>query len=154
MAQFTQPRKQIVHAIEIPRAGTLPVPAEEEIFLDRKTRKQPAPFRRHRNSEPHDIVRRMLADRTALEHYHFRRRFEGAGNGAEKRGLARAIGPDDSDRLTLLDGDVDVEQRLEVAVERRQFLGFQQGHDTGMPMYTSRTVELAMTSCGSPSAKT
>jgi hypothetical protein len=34
----------------------------------------------------------------------------------------------------LLHGYVDVEQRLEIAVEGRQFLRPQQRHDTGMPM--------------------
>ena len=57
-----------------------------------------------------------------------------AGDGAQKRGLAGAIGADDGDCLALLDRDVDVEQRLEVAIEGRQILGLQQRHDTGMPM--------------------
>jgi hypothetical protein len=34
----------------------------------------------------------------------------------------------------LLDADIDVEQRLEVAVERREIAGGEQAHDTGMPI--------------------
>jgi hypothetical protein len=36
--------------------------------------------------------------------------------------------------LAFLNGEVDAEQRLEVAVEGRQLLGAQQAHDAGMPM--------------------
>ncbi len=62
------------------------------------------------------------------------RGLDGARDRAQKRRLAGAVGADDGDRLALLDGDVDLEQRLEVAVEGRQVLGLQQRHDTGMPI--------------------
>ena len=79
-------------------------------------------------------MRRLVSDRLPVEHHHLRSSIQRAGNRAQECRLAGAVGADDGDGFALLDGDVDVEQRLEVAVERRQVLGSQQGHDTGMPM--------------------
>ena len=76
----------------------------------------------------------LCADRLAVEHHALGRGRQRAGNRAQKRGLAGAVGADDGDRLALLDGHIDVEQRLEVAVEGRQILRLQQRHDTGMPI--------------------
>ena len=76
----------------------------------------------------------MMADRLAFEQHHIGSGFERASNGAQKRGLAGAVGADDGDRLAFLDADVDIEQGLEVAVEGRQILGLQERHDTGMPI--------------------
>src|ERR1700722_6772298 len=154
MTQFAQPGKQLIDAFDIPRAWTLAVAAKQEVFFHRKARKQPAPLRRHGNPKPHDIVRGVVTDRAAFEHDHVRRGPKRTGDSAQKRRLAGAVGADDGDRFAFVDGDVDVEQRLEVAVEGRQILSLQERHDTGMPIYTSRTRALAMTSCGLPSAKT
>ena len=76
----------------------------------------------------------MMADRPAFEQHHVRRGIERARDRAQKCGLAGAVGADDGDRLAFFDGDVDIEQGLEVAVEGRQILCLQQGHDTGMPI--------------------
>ena len=122
VAQFMQARKQLVDALEIPRPGALAVGAEQKILLDRKARKQPASFRHHCDAQPHDLVRRLAPDRLTVEHHHLRRSRQSAGDRAQKRGLAGAVGADDGDRLALLDGDIDVEQRLEVAVEGGEIL--------------------------------
>ena len=97
--------------------------AEQKVFLDREARKQPAAFRHHGNAEPYHFVRRLVADRLAVEHHHVGRGRQRAGNRAQERGLAGAVGADDGDGLALLDSDVDIEQRLEVAVERRKVVG-------------------------------
>ncbi len=49
-----------------------------------------------------------------------------AGDGAQQRRLAGAVGADDGERLAGIETDVDAEQRLEVAVEGRQAVGFEQ----------------------------
>jgi len=74
------------------------------------------------------------ADRLAIEHHRVRRGQQCAGNSAQERRLAGAVGADDGHGLALLDRHIDIEQRLEVAVESRQILRPQQRHDTGMPI--------------------
>ena len=127
VAQFTQAREQLIDARQIPRPFALAMAAEQQVFFDRKARKQPAAFRHHGDAEPHHFVRRLVADRLAVEHHHVGRGRQRAGDRAQKRGLAGAVGADDGDGLALLDGDVDIEQRLEVAVERREIVGLRAG---------------------------
>ena len=110
--------------------------AEQQVLLDRQAREQPAAFRHHGDAEPDDLVRRQVADRRAVEAAPSPGAVgSSAGDRAQEGGLAGAVGADDGDGLALLDADVDAEQRLEVAVERRQALRVsQQAHDTGMPI--------------------
>src|SRR5271170_2964278 len=70
MTQFSQPREQVVDAFQVPRARALGVAAEEQVFLHRKAWKQPATFRRHGDSEPYDLVRRLVADGLAVKLHH------------------------------------------------------------------------------------
>ena len=58
-----------------------------------------------------------LADRPAVEMTMSGGHRQQPGDRAQERALAGAVGADDGDRLALVDLDVDVEQRLEVAIE-------------------------------------
>ena len=64
-------------------------------------------------------MRRALADGLAIELDHLRIGCQCARDGAQKRGLAGAIGADDGHRFALFNAQIDAEQGLEVAVEGR-----------------------------------
>ena len=100
----------------------------EQVFLDRKRRKQLSPLRRHGDAARHDIGRRQRADRLAVENDLRRLVLQHAGNRAHQRRLAGAIGADHGDRLARFERHLDAEQRLEVSIARGQSSGFQQGH--------------------------
>jgi hypothetical protein len=80
-------------------------------------RKDPPPFRRLRNAAAGDQVRRQIGDIGAVEHHP-----SGPGprlteNGHHQRRLAGAVGADQGDDLAAIDLDVDVAQRLDLAIE-------------------------------------
>ena len=56
-----------------------------------------------------------------------------AGDGAEQRGLAGAIGADQRDRLAGLDRERDAAHRLQLAVARLEPLDREQRHTTPPP---------------------
>jgi hypothetical protein len=56
-----------------------------------------------------------------------------AGQRAQERRLAGAVGADHGDRLALGDIERDAEQRLERAVERRHLTHAEQRHGTSIP---------------------
>ena len=58
---------------------------------------------------------------------------QNAGDRAQQSGLACAVRADDRHRLARSEADVDSEERLEIAVVRRQFPGFQQRHQISIP---------------------
>ena len=122
-AMLGEHREQFVDAGERPGTGTSAVGAEQEVLLDREAREQPAPFRHHGDAPPHDLMRGASADRLAVEYHHVVAAWQRARDRAQECGLAGAVGADDGDGLALLDGDVDIEKRLEIAVERPQRTG-------------------------------
>ena len=107
---------------------------DQEVLFHRQARKQPASLGNHRDAEPDNLVRGLVADRPAVEHDALGRALDGAGDRAQKRGLAGTVGADDGHRLAILDGDVDVEQRLEVTVKGAEILRAQQRHVSCTPM--------------------
>ena len=56
-----------------------------------------------------------------------------AGDGAQQRGLAAAVGADDRRRSALLDRERDLEERLEVAVEDVDVLELEDDAHSGVP---------------------
>src|SRR5262249_60674128 len=78
---------------------------------------------------------------------------QGAGERAQERGLAGAVGADHRDGLALPYLERDAEERLEVAVERRQVANGEEAHVTSIPRETRRTSGLAITASGGPSIR-
>ena len=133
-AMLGEHREELVDAVERPGAGAAAMGAEPEVLLDREAREQPAAFRHHGDAQAHDLMRGHRADGAAVESHHVVAAGERAGDRAQERRLAGAVGADDGDGLALLDGDIDIEQRLEVTVERAQRARLQQAHAAGMPI--------------------
>jgi hypothetical protein len=66
----------------------------------------------------HDLIRAHPADGLPSKRDHARDRIlQHAGDGPHERRLARAVGADNGDGLAFVQGDIDAEQRLEIAVE-------------------------------------
>jgi hypothetical protein len=80
-----------------------------------------------------DPVCGQAADRLAVEQHLPGRDGQEAADRAEERGFPGAVGPDDGHDLPRRDLEVDAEQRLEVAVERRQPRGGQQRAHASRP---------------------
>ena len=88
-----------------------------EIFGDRERRKHLAAFRHLADAEIADFVARPAGDIEPAEIDVAARRFVHAGDGADERGLAGAVGADDGDDGALLDLERNAVERLGVAVE-------------------------------------
>ena len=106
----------------------------QQVLLDREAREQLAAFGHHGDAHAHDLVRGEIADRLAVELDHLGPAMKHAHHGAQECRLAGAVGADDGHRLAFVHRDVDVEQRLEIAVESAQPARTQQGHEAGMPI--------------------
>ena len=129
MAARGERGEKLVDARQRPIAGlAAAVSADQQILLDAERGKEPPPLRHQRYAEPHDLGRRQSADPPAVQLHAFRGCGQQAGNGLEKRRLARPIGADDGQRLALLQSQVDAVQRLEVAVACREAARFEQSH--------------------------
>ena len=125
--------EQRVDRIEAPRSRPLLVGADDEVLLDAERGEEPPPLRHHRDSEIDDRRRGQRADGPAVEADGVGRVPYDAGDGAEQRRLAGAVGADDRHRLARLEHHVDAEQRLEIAVAGRQAPGLEEGHQTSIP---------------------
>ena len=76
----------------------------------------------------------QLPDGLPVEPHLLGIRADETADGAEKRGLARPVGPDDSMGLAFVDAQVDAEQGLEGAVAGGDVVQFEQAHGAMLPM--------------------
>ena len=83
---------------------------------------------------PDDAPRPHAADRLAAEDDALGPRRDEAAERLQEGRLAGAVRADDRHRLALLDGEIDAEERLEVAVEGREAVGLDEAHSTLIPM--------------------
>ena len=131
---FGEHREQLVDAFQRPGAGAPAMGAELEVLFDRQAREQAPALGHHGDAEPHDFMRGHCTDGPAAECHHIGAAGKRAGECAQERGLAGAVGADNGHGFASLDRDVDIEQRLEVAVERAKRARLQQAHAAGIPM--------------------
>ena len=95
-----------------PRIG-----AEPQVFLDRQAGHGAAPFRHVGDAEARDRFGRAPFQPLPGE-MNFALAAHHAGNGAQRRGFAGAIGAEQHAHAAVLDGNVDAVQNLGLAVER------------------------------------
>ena len=119
-APLAEHREQFVDARESPGPGPAAIGAELQVLLDGQAWKEPPSFGNHGNALTNHGMRGQRADRTAIEGYHRRAARQRARDRAQEGRLARAVGADDGDRLAFIDGQIDVEECLEIAVESPQ----------------------------------
>src|SRR5207237_10147130 len=98
----------------------------------------------HAVARPACDVAAAVTDRAA-------RRAQHARDGADERGLARAIGADDRDNRALLHFERNTIERLRVAVEHIDVL-YRQHQIASAPRYDEITAGSRTTSAGAPSA--
>ena len=102
--------------------------AEGEVLVDGQIRENAATFRAVAHTQPDDLVGLEAGDRLAIEQHLSGRGPDHAGNGAERRRLARAVATDERQDLPLLDRQIDPVQGLDGPVSDAQILHFQQWH--------------------------
>lgn len=126
--------KEVIDGVERPRAVAGPaIFADQQILLDRERWEKAPAFRHHGDAELHDIGRGQAADLAAVKADLAGSVADQAGHRAQQRRLAGTIGADHGDGLALLQPHVDAEQRLEIAIERLEAIGFEQRHQTSIP---------------------
>ena len=147
-----QQREHLQHTRHIPLAGPLAVGADLQVLTHVQAGKELPAFGHHRYSFAHppmcadgQQIGSAEADFTGPCAHKSRHR-------AQQRRLARAVRADDSHCLTLVDREIDIEERLEVAITSSETRYVQQAHSGSTPMYTSCTWGLFITVRGSPSA--
>ena len=99
-------------------AGARQHGAHLEILVTRQGRKHLPAFGDLADAEIADAVARPAGDVGAAKHDAAARRRLHAGDGADQRGLAGAIGADDGDDLALRDLERHAVERLRVAIEQ------------------------------------
>src|SRR5665647_3555499 len=127
MAALGQGRKQRVDVIEVALARGARARqhgAHGQIFGDRQRRENLAAFGDLADAEIADLVARPAGNIQAAEIYAPARRPVHAGDGADQRGLAGAVGTDNGDNRALLDLEANAVERLGVAVKHVEVLDF------------------------------
>jgi len=99
-------------------------------------------------------VRRQIGDLDSVEDNSARRRPVRAGDGAQERGFAGAVCPDERQRLALGDREGHAAHCLKEAVACSERFDLEEAHRAALPRYASITLESAITSPGLPSAIT
>ena len=112
-----QHRKQVVDALQRPRAGAARLAADQQVLLDRQRGKQSPAFRHQCDAAAEHLESWLCSDRRAVEQDVAAARRHHAGDGFQQRALAGAVGADHRHHLAGVDRERDAEQRLEVAVK-------------------------------------
>src|SRR5258708_15344769 len=109
-----------------------------------------------RDAAPHNQVRPLSRDRNAIEQDIAGRRFDQAGDRAQRRALACTIGADQGDDLARQNAQTDAVQRLGLAIGGIHIAQFENRlghvHVAGLPRYASMTSVFLRMSSGAPSA--
>src|SRR4029079_16839013 len=88
-----------------------------QVFEHRHAREDAAAFRRLRDAEADDLMRRALGDVVAGELDRSGPAARRSANGHHQRRLAGAVGPNQGDDLALIDVDIDALEGLNLAIE-------------------------------------
>ena len=124
---FLQAREQVQDLVQLFLIVGLAAEeaAHHQVFFHSQAGKHPATFRHHGNALAHD-ARSVLADQLfTLVADAATARLGRAAEGHQQGRLAGTVGADQGDNLTLTDFDVDVMQRLNLAVEGGNVLEIQ-----------------------------
>src|SRR5450759_2045145 len=132
LRQRFEERKELVDRLEVPVALATAVRADVQVLLDGEAGKDPPPLGDHRDAHAHPLVGAHLVHRFPLEQDPSGTGTQHAGDRLEHGRLAGAVGADDGERLSFLDGERYREERLEVAVEDADVLQLEGAH-TGVP---------------------
>src|SRR6266576_1278305 len=150
-----QPRKKREHALHIGRyAGFVVarVGTHDQVVENAHPREQSPALGRLPDPELDDSRGPCAGDVLAVERDLPRVRMHQARDGAQRGGLAGAVGPDEGDDLALLDLDRHPAQGLDAPVEGVDAFQLEQGHQADLPRYASITRTSLRTSSGGPSA--
>ena len=126
---LAQPREIAVDALDIGGdAGAVAARhgAELQVLLDRHAAEGAAPFRHMGDAEPRALLRRFSGERLAGED-DLAGGLDHAGQRAQRRGLAGAVGAEKGGDVALDDVEVDPVQDLRRAVEGAELSGGEQG---------------------------
>ena len=151
---FGEHRKERKHALAIVFAASARArqqSAHFEIFGDRKRRENLPAFRHLADAEIADAMARPAGDIGRAEQDAPARRPQHAGDGADERSLAGAVGADDGDDRALFDVERYAIERLRVAVEHIEVFHAQH-HTASAPRYDCTTAGSRTTASGVPSA--
>src|SRR5439155_1210679 len=132
-APLREPRKQLESARAVggdPGVGP-GVGSHREIFLDAQLGEHPASLGHHDEPGPGARERGDSGEITAAEPYRPRSNRRKPGDGAQRRGLARAVGADQADEFARGDFEIDPLHRADSAVADFQAANFEQLHAGG-----------------------
>ncbi|MCY1440435.1 hypothetical protein D9M71_567110 [compost metagenome] len=125
LAHLAEHREQLVHPLHIPGALAPAPGADQQVFLHRQRGEQLAPLRHQGDAALHHAIGRQRADGLAAEADRLGVVADQPGQRTQEGGFAGPIGADDRQGFALFQIQVEVEQRLEVAVAGAQSLDVQ-----------------------------
>ena len=120
--------KASITASSVHAPGAAGGAGEQQVLLDRQAGEQPATFRHQRDAHSSARVGAARRHVDAVEHDAPAGERVLAGDGAQQRRLAGAVGADQGDRLALADGEADAAHGGQQAVARLETLDRQQRH--------------------------
>src|SRR4029450_8503936 len=126
---LAQDREQVVCRLEVildaaVAAGEGP---QQEVLLDGEPGEDAPTLRGLREAEVHDLVRMYAVDALAHEGDGPAGRLQEAGDRAQGGGLAGPVGADEGDDLTVVHGEADAFDGLDLSVGDDQVLDLQHG---------------------------
>ena len=133
---LAQAREQLVDPRVLGREGAAVLARERphlQVLLDVHPREHPAALGALADAERHDLVRLAAVDPLAAQPDLALARSEEAGDRAQRRGLAGAVGPDQRDDLALIDREADAAQRVDRAVVGVDVLELEEGGHVRLP---------------------